>query len=1236
MIRWGIFSAGEGTSCLHNKTHSKGMADETPLVLGDAAATVPSPAAEPQVPAPSEPLPAAGDAAVGDAAAGADGAADEEPPEPILPGSAHPYLKLVKEAKKVGENPITYGADLLASTRRPQNVMSGFGSGARTFVKCAGLGAATMVSTPFAATYTAASTGWKEGFGVLAAGTASAAALTAVAVAVPTVQIGRGIYNTPDAISGMAGGMDWDEDARAWVPPIPVTLLESMDDLEKLVQSESARTKTRGPVKETELYDLLGVAAHADAAAIKKAYRKTALKLHPDKNVDDPNATERFQDVGKAYQILSDDRLRAAYDAGGSEATEDNALIDSTQLYEIFFGSEALEPAVGELLLLKCAGTVLEMHQSGDLEEVQKKLGADDLDKFVGDLDDWQLRRQAQVALNLAERLDAVPTRWATAEAELAAAEAAAQDNAQPEPEPAGEGEDAAAAAPALLLGAAAMQAFETDARAEADKMANSPYGATLLHAIGYVYTEKAEEWKAKRWGLLGAASQAMGGIRSTWHDWETYYETTASTVRAAGAMQGTGNGLGVQASEGIVHAAEALVKLVVMDVEHTLGVASDWVLGDTGAADDALVARTTALARLGKIYIQAADAIGGEPARRKWRADTLRSAGGGGNDPAASLEGLLSGLQLRTAACAEIRDAMMVRARDGKQWTVYQIGCYDDDGDWAVGKRYSDFETLRDFLESQGVETHTPFPAKTIFSSSASESTVVERKGGLHAWLYALLEQHSDNKAVQMFLRDDGTGRTLTMRPLLEDLIPMNTPVAVKGLENAAQHNGKTGHVLGFDLQKQRYVVKLTGGPGGEVVEGKLAVQGKNLLPGLATADGDGKFFIPPFVETEAMVWRLGNMRSLLGQMFGGAAVCSEAFDCKDERWCLRLALMPSSDLGILTKQSKPDAEAEGLLAKLEALGADEQGEGGSEAGAGGDEGEDEDEEEEEEGEEERLWLVASLKFMGEHKVEGTYTVTLEGGDGAVISAGGSAADSPDTVGGGAAMVKFDTPSRDNYSIAGGFTDGSRVVLGTIDASAAALCDVLEAEGDNTLRMKLSLELSTTADSSSDEAAAAVESARQARLAQLVGAEEVAAAAGAAEPTVRIHHPHNARILSWCSGQPGFALWDYGRTRRCSRQRPSFHTHSIGVNASGFDFSDFRRSLCFVLQAAEVVKQTAALTRLQNLLGIVDISEELDSLEPTMKAHKARQQAARGDESANVEGAAAAPAVDGATQSSL
>eukprot|EP01046_Picozoa_sp_COSAG06_P114424 COSAG06_NODE_61232_length_268_cov_0.674556_1_plen_52_part_10 len=51
-------------------------------------------------------------------------------------------------------------------------------------------------------------------------------------------------------------------------------------------------------------------------------------------------------------------------------------------------------------------------------------------------------------------------------------------------------------------------------------------------------------------------------------------------------------------------------------------------------------------------------------------------------------------------------------------------------------------------------------------------------------------------------------------------------------------------------------------------------------------------------------MVWRIGNLFSLLGMLYGGAAVGSEAFECEGERWCLRLALMPSSELGLIEKK--------------------------------------------------------------------------------------------------------------------------------------------------------------------------------------------------------------------------------------------------------------------------------------------------------------------------------------------
>jgi molecular chaperone DnaJ len=69
-----------------------------------------------------------------------------------------------------------------------------------------------------------------------------------------------------------------------------------------------------------DYYELLGVGKDADAETIKKAYRKLAVKYHPDKNPGDASAEERFKEIGEAYEVLSDPEKRSAYDRFGHAA----------------------------------------------------------------------------------------------------------------------------------------------------------------------------------------------------------------------------------------------------------------------------------------------------------------------------------------------------------------------------------------------------------------------------------------------------------------------------------------------------------------------------------------------------------------------------------------------------------------------------------------------------------------------------------------------------------------------------------------------------------------------------------------------------------------------------------------------------------------------------------------------------------------------------------------------------
>jgi molecular chaperone DnaJ len=71
------------------------------------------------------------------------------------------------------------------------------------------------------------------------------------------------------------------------------------------------------PASKRDYYEILGIGREAAGEEIKGAYRKLALKYHPDRNPEDPNAEDKFKEASEAYSVLSDAQKRAAYDRFG-------------------------------------------------------------------------------------------------------------------------------------------------------------------------------------------------------------------------------------------------------------------------------------------------------------------------------------------------------------------------------------------------------------------------------------------------------------------------------------------------------------------------------------------------------------------------------------------------------------------------------------------------------------------------------------------------------------------------------------------------------------------------------------------------------------------------------------------------------------------------------------------------------------------------------------------------------
>lgn len=104
-------------------------------------------------------------------------------------------------------------------------------------------------------------------------------------------------------------------------------------------------------MSQQDYYELLGVNRDANADEIKRAFRKKAMEFHPDRNRDNPEAEQKFKEVNEAYDVLSDDQKKAAYDQYGHAAFQQGGAGGGAGGFSGFSGfSDIFEEMFGDMM----------------------------------------------------------------------------------------------------------------------------------------------------------------------------------------------------------------------------------------------------------------------------------------------------------------------------------------------------------------------------------------------------------------------------------------------------------------------------------------------------------------------------------------------------------------------------------------------------------------------------------------------------------------------------------------------------------------------------------------------------------------------------------------------------------------------------------------------------------------------------------------------------------------------